>query len=204
VAEKRRASYLQLHDFERVEDWCKKVRTLTGHTPYLVGSVHDTPDFRDVDVRVILPDAVFDRWWSDPMRVRFVNAALSDWGTRETGLPIDLQVQRQTEANEAFGGEYRNPMGTRDWAAMPPSGTPGAVHREPTKAVLAATPAPLAPHPGRNHEYRMTCLGCGEPGYLFVGFHSPGETFRWSEAQPLQPEEVIDDGYTSSAGRGDR
>jgi len=151
VAEKRRASYLQLHDFERIEDWCKKVRMLTGHTPYLVGSVHDTPDFRDVDVRVILPDAVFDRWWSDPMRVRYVNAALSDWGTRETGLPIDLQVQRQTEANEAFGGEYRNPMGTRDWATMPPSGTPGAVHREPTKAALRSTPAAPQPTEGADH-----------------------------------------------------
>ena len=53
---------------------------------------------------------------------------------------------------------------------------------------LAATPAPLAPHPGRNHEYRMTCLSCGEPGHLFVGFHSPGETFRWSEAQPKEAD----------------
>ena len=53
---------------------------------------------------------------------------------------------------------------------------------------LAATPAPLAPHPGQNHEYRMTCLSCGEPGHLFVGFCSPGETFRWSEAQPKEAE----------------
>jgi hypothetical protein len=53
---------------------------------------------------------------------------------------------------------------------------------------LAATPAPLAQHPGENHDYRMTCLRCGEPGYLFVGFHSPGETFNWSEAQPKEAE----------------
>jgi len=49
-------------------------------------------------------------------------------------------------------------------------------------------PTPLAPHPGENHEYDMTCRRCGEPGYLFVGFHSPGETFRWSEAQPKEAE----------------
>jgi len=53
---------------------------------------------------------------------------------------------------------------------------------------LAATPAPLAPHPGRNHEYRMTCLSCGEPGHLFVGFCSPGETFTWSGAQPKEAD----------------
>jgi len=59
---------------------------------------------------------------------------------------------------------------------------------ERLRYALAATPAPLAPHPGQNHDYRMTCLRCGEPGYLFVGFHSPGETFNWSEAQPKEAE----------------
>ena len=53
---------------------------------------------------------------------------------------------------------------------------------------LAAAPAPLAPHPGEHHDYDMTCCRCGEPGYLFVGFHSPGETFRWSEAQPKEAD----------------
>ena len=27
----------------------------------------------------------------------------------------------------------------------------------------------------------MACIRCGEPGYLFVGFHSPGETYNWIE-----------------------
>ena len=61
-------------------------------------------------------------------------------------------------------------------------------YRDGKADTLAATPAPLAPHPGRNHEYRMTCLSCGEPGHLFVGFCSPGETFRWSEAQPKEAD----------------
>ena len=135
MSETRRSSFLQLHDFERLEDWSKKVLALTGEVPYLVGSVLKRPDFRDVDLRIILRDAVFDRWWTDPVRVRYLNAALSEWGTRETGLPIDLQVQRMTEANEAFGGEYRNPMGLRDWSMMPTSGTPNAVHHDPTKAL---------------------------------------------------------------------
>jgi len=71
--------------------------------------------------------------------------------------------------------------------ALRPTSEPGRLWREAADA-LAATPAPLAPHPGQNHDYRMTCLRCGEPGYLFVGFHSPGETFNWSEAQPKEAE----------------
>ena len=119
----RRASYLLLTDFERLEAWCKDVRLLCGgYSPYLVGSVNERPDFRDVDLRIILPDAVFDRWWSDPVRLRTLNHALSTWGQRETGLPIDCQVQRQTEASEQFGKKFRNPMGDRDWTRIVPAG----------------------------------------------------------------------------------
>ena len=58
---------------------------------------------------------------------------------------------------------------------------------ERMEAAQPAAPAEgLTPHPGEHHDYRMTCARCGEPGYLFVGFHSPGETFRWSEAQPQE------------------
>jgi len=114
----RRSSYLQLTDFEILEEWCQKLRVVAGgNVPYLVGSVNRTPDFRDVDLRIILPDRLYDRYFrADPDRVRLVNRALSIWGTRETGLPIDCQVQRMTEANEQFPGEYRNPMGLRDLA----------------------------------------------------------------------------------------
>jgi hypothetical protein len=53
-----------------------------------------------------------------------VNRAISTWGQRETGLPIDFQVQRQTEANRDFGGCIRNPLGGRNWTTIPTSGTP--------------------------------------------------------------------------------
>ena len=43
-----------------------------------------------------------------------LNRALSVWGQQETGLPIDFQVQRQTEANAEFSGT-RIAMGFRDW-----------------------------------------------------------------------------------------
>jgi hypothetical protein len=122
----RSSSYLLVSDFERLEEWCRLVDVVFDHhTTYLVGSVLTKPDFRDVDLRCILPDAVFDRWWKDRLKVRYVNRAISIWGQKETGLPIDFQVQRQTEANEQFpGANRRNPMGFRDWALTPTSGVP--------------------------------------------------------------------------------
>lgn len=121
----RRASYLQLVDFERVEEWCRSVRTIfDGEVPYMVGSVNRTPDFRDVDLRLILPDEDFDASWADPLKHRLMNRAISTWGQRETGLPIDFQIQRRTDANKAFGDEFRNPMGLRDWTLQVPEGRP--------------------------------------------------------------------------------
>lgn len=121
----RRSSYLQLVDFERVEQWCRDVRVLfDGATPFMVGSVSRHPDFRDVDIRLILPDKVFDAEWSDPIKHRLINHAISTWGQRETGLPIDFQIQQMTAANELYGGDFRNPMGHRDWNVLTPEGRP--------------------------------------------------------------------------------
>jgi hypothetical protein len=122
-----RSTFLLVTDFERLEDWCRKVRRLFDwSTPFLVGSALTSPDYRDVDVRVILRDEQFDGQWAadgDPTKVRFINAAVSTWGQRETGLPIDFQVQRQSDANAAFDGR-REPMGDRDWRLIPTSGVP--------------------------------------------------------------------------------
>jgi len=120
---RRGGSYLLLTDFERLEAWCKDVDRLFHQPPYLVGSVIERPDFRDVDLRMILPDAVYDRWWADPLQTRIANHAISVWGQRETGLPIDFQIQRQTEANTDFPDGFRNAMGIRDWATLPLKGT---------------------------------------------------------------------------------
>lgn len=120
---KARITYLVQSDFERLEEWCRNVRRIFKCPPYLVGSVLQRPDFRDVDLRLILPDERFDAEWSDRVRVRLMNRAISTWGQRETGLPIDFQIQRQTEANGKFSG-MRNPMGTRDWSLIPTSGVP--------------------------------------------------------------------------------
>ncbi len=119
-----RASYLIQSDFDRLEDWCRMVRVIFGVPPYLVGSATERADYRDVDVRLILTDAMFDARFRGRLdAVRFLNRGFSVWGQQETGLPIDFQVQRQTEANAEFT-KPRNPMGVRDWSRIPTSGVP--------------------------------------------------------------------------------
>ena len=123
-----RATFLIQSEFDRLEDWCRMVRVIFGPSfgPYLVGSVQERADYRDVDIRVLMSDANFDAVFRRrPEAVRFLNRAFSVWGQQETGLPIDFQVQRQTEANAEFSGA-RNAMGVRDWSLIPTSGVPAS------------------------------------------------------------------------------
>lgn len=111
-----RGTYLLVSDFDRLEDWCSMVSAIFGPAcgPYLVGSATERSDYRDVDIRAILPDQQFDRWFRGRKdSVRFLNRGFSVWAQQETGLPVDFQVQRQTEANEQFS-KPRNSMGSRD------------------------------------------------------------------------------------------
>jgi len=75
---------------------------------FLVGSALDRKDYRDVDVRVILQDDVFDRLaaLTDIARGRqsSFNLAFSVLGERMTGLPVDFQIQRSSESNREFTG----------------------------------------------------------------------------------------------------
>jgi hypothetical protein len=123
-----RSTFLLVTDFERVEEWCRKVRRIFAGSGrhvglFLVGSVMTSRDYRDIDLRLMFTDDAFDREWHDPVALRYMNAAISTWGQRETGLPIDFQIQRATQANASYpaGDHPRNPMGIRDW------GTPGGV-----------------------------------------------------------------------------
>lgn len=126
-----RISYLVLSDFERLEDWCRMVRIVFGRPPYLVGSVISRADYRDVDVRVVLPDKQFDALCRGRLdSIRFLNRGISVWGQQETGLPIDFQVQRRTEAEAEFADHVGVPMGVRDWTVIPTSGVPSG-HQVP-------------------------------------------------------------------------
>jgi hypothetical protein len=82
-------------------------------TPYLVGSVWTTKDFRDVDIRCMLdPDDFKATFGNDRERLLLTNAAYSIMLQRQTGLPVDFQFQDRDEANAEFDGP-RNPLGLR-------------------------------------------------------------------------------------------
>lgn len=94
-----------------LDDACVLIRLAYG-TPYLVGSagIGGHKDWRDVDVRLILSDGPFDLLCPTVARWELLSIAIGDYLRRRTGLPIDFQIQRQTEAN-AKHSKPRNPLG---------------------------------------------------------------------------------------------
>jgi hypothetical protein len=92
--------------------WLQKfgviVRDYFGHVPYHVGSSLKTKEWRDVDVRLILPDDEFEALFGsvknaigDP-KLSAITLAFCALGKEMTGLPIDFQIQPQTYANEKY------------------------------------------------------------------------------------------------------
>ena len=83
-----------------------------GHVAYHVGSSLTSKDkFRDVDVRLILPDDEYAALFVAPEPVdiprepvRVWNLAWSAFGRQMTGLPVDFQFQSQTLANSEYPG----------------------------------------------------------------------------------------------------
>ena len=78
-----------------------------GHVPYHVGSSLERKDWRDVDVRLILPDDEFDAMFgriknTANTKLAAITLAFSALGKEMTGLPIDFQIQPQTWANEHY------------------------------------------------------------------------------------------------------
>lgn len=104
---------------------CKHVRDAFGNEAdfagiYIVGSCLERPDWRDVDVRMMLDDKAFQElfpsaclisgsWEFDP-RWTLLTVAISNWMRQQTGLPIDFQFQPMTHANAQHKGR-RNAVG---------------------------------------------------------------------------------------------
>lgn len=112
--EKHRASYLTVSQQFNLNVACRVLRGF-GFGTYHVGSSLNKPDYHDIDLRCIMPDDEYDKMFSpdgiiNPSRVLFLNTAISEWIQARTGLPIDFQFQRQTEANAEFKGP-RNAVG---------------------------------------------------------------------------------------------
>jgi hypothetical protein len=107
-----RASYLLHTEQQLLDDFSATVKDIFGDYPYLVGSSLERPDYRDIDLRLILDDDTFDQLYS-LVNVEMIGIAVSLWGQKATGLPIDFQIQRQSNANALYKGGVRNCMGFR-------------------------------------------------------------------------------------------
>lgn len=108
----RPASYLTTAEFSRLNHACLPVAEAFGGHCYLVGSSLERDDYRDLDVRVILADEEFDRTFPNVRVWSLLCLSVTEYLQRVSGLPVDFQVQRMTEANERHQGS-RNPIGTR-------------------------------------------------------------------------------------------
>jgi len=122
-----KASYVGAPAIFLLERECQHLNAaFGGYGVYLVGSSIERPDWRDVDLRMILEDEAFatlfpdagDNWEFDP-RWLFLTVAISRHLSAATGLPIDFQFQPQTHANkrhpkqrQAMGMQFTSPRNT--------------------------------------------------------------------------------------------
>jgi hypothetical protein len=138
-----RSCYLSTLELHELDEACAPFLAAFGEHPYLVGSAMQRPGFRDVDVRLILADDEYDALFAERRGLWALLSRLGSTHLRaKTGLPIDFQIQRQSEANAKFGnlaGTPRNPLGSRslldfagggDAAPVSSSGGPSAVKEE--------------------------------------------------------------------------
>ncbi len=108
----------------KLQQYSAVLQDAFGSVPYQVGSSLTTKTgWRDVDVRVILDDDEFERLFgpqgTSPMNERLAAfcLAFAVLGREMTGLPIDFQVQPQTEANALFDGPRSALLVPRDVSA---------------------------------------------------------------------------------------
>lgn len=104
-----RATYLQLSDVRLLDMWGRELREMWGYTAYLVGSALVRPDYRDVDVRIVIPDDDFEKL-EELVDLGRLAVALSIWGQKATGLPIDCQVQ-SASAGDSEPADLIRPIG---------------------------------------------------------------------------------------------
>lgn len=109
---RERHHFLHITEYRMLNDWCCLVNEMFSQDAafgcYMVGGVLTDPDYTDVDIRLIMADDVYAARYDDKKR-KYLNLAVSLWGQRVTGLPIDFQIQPQTLANERYSGKSGNP-----------------------------------------------------------------------------------------------
>ena len=120
-----RSMYLTVDELWRLANACRPIEdAFGGNMVWLVGSVLERPDYRDVDLRVILDDEHYDRLfikrdnptWEGGLLDQFrmlMQTAMNVMLKETTGLTVDFQIQSQTEAN-GYNGK-RNPVSLRPY-----------------------------------------------------------------------------------------
>lgn len=102
-----------------LQEFGSQVWSVFGGPPYHVGSsLTEKRDWHDVDIRTILSDEEYETWdLGDPKRphdnLKWVSLCLaySALGSFLTGLPIDFQIQQQSDANKTFEKQPRSAIG---------------------------------------------------------------------------------------------
>jgi hypothetical protein len=97
-----------------LDEACKPIAE-AFEPPYLVGTAASRQQYRDVDVRLILPDDRYEqvRAGVGAAGLSFLGLAIGEYLAARTGLPVDFQIQQQTAANHHHPTGDRNPLGLR-------------------------------------------------------------------------------------------
>lgn len=92
----------------RLQCACRPLVEVFGWNVFLVGSALTRRDYRDVDVRCILPDRLFNRMfprsgYDQPSVWSLFCGSMSFQLSQQTGLPIDFQFQSESDASKETG-----------------------------------------------------------------------------------------------------
>ena len=122
-----RTMFLSVEELWRLANAVRPVEdAFGGENAWLVGSVLERADWRDVDIRIIIDDEHYRRLFRplvndvdgtavgvlDQFRM-LIQTAISAMLRESTHLPVDFQIQSQTEANQYEG--KRNPLTLRPY-----------------------------------------------------------------------------------------
>ena len=119
---KVRVHYIPADKYFNLNSCAATLLLAFGDVCFLVGSSIERADFRDVDVRMIMSDEDFDarfpgeHVWNNPHLSPLWGVtctAIGLWLSKQSGLGVDFQIQRRTQANEEFGGKPRHPLGLK-------------------------------------------------------------------------------------------
>ena len=118
---RRKTSYVGVPAIFELSLACNLLtRAYGNHTIDHVGSSRERPDWRDVDLVMIMPDEVFaaefpgaplhSAAWELTPKWLILTCAISKWLTEKSGVPVDFKFQPRTFANERHD-KARNPIG---------------------------------------------------------------------------------------------